>query len=1270
MHSILTADENYLKQLDSTASVELFRDLIWAESHRFGISPSKVTISLRTTVPDGGVDAEIDADNVLLPTGGLFEKGKNSYQIKVGENFKPQNKAVIKKELFDKKAPSLDNLAPEVRSCLEENGRYVIVCFGLDLTSSERKKAIKNLTEDLKVCGFKNPNIDVWSISNIKGFVQQYPAITLQTNRLYSEPFRTHKEWSSFADMRVSFEAGREQQETSENIRKQLRRNDAPSQLRILGEAGVGKTRLVLEATNTDDLNPLVIYALASEFDGSRLMTELIRNETLNAILIIDECDIDQRARLWNALKYHYPRIKLISIFNEWDTESHDTTIYELTGLEANYISAIIQSYGVPKFESDRWILDCGGSPRVAHVVGENLRSNPEDILKPPSHVNIWDRYICGKDKSDSENARQRRTVLQHIALFKRFGYESPLKNEAEAVHKLIQEADTQITWARFLEIVKQLKTQHILQGKNTLYITPKLLHIRLWIDWWDLYGDSFDTNRITEFPQRLIEWFFEMFEYAEGSSSASQKAKELLGENGVFQEKQGEFLKERFGARFFYHLTLAEPVAALCCLQQTIGTWSKEELLSLDQTRGLIVSSLEHIALWNNLFQDAARLLLALGEAENQTYSNNASGVFVELFQLSEHKELSKSEATPTQRIQILQEALNSKSPEMRKLGLEACKKALSWTGGGFIRDRHRIVGKHPSLWYPKTYGELFDAYREIWKLLLSSLDYLNLEDQKIAYKNILESAGNLARIHLLNEMVLDDLEILSKKDLAEGEKEALIATVVRFVHNLREEIPPNVYERWDVFQKKITGSNFHDLLVRYIAMDLIIDRFDESGNIVEKIEKKIQELANYGLSNLVELKAELRWLMSNDFYRARSFAAELGKKDKEKLLYFDLVQIAKELKSKRTPAVFLGSYLQDSYVQDKDAWTNVVRTFAEDDNLVYVVPMAIWHSRELTDEIADLLINLAKIGKINPTEFILFEYGSFLNNVSPNTVEEWFDLLLSQNDITLTFIAISTHHHLYVYDKQSKTMPEKLTLRLLTHPTLFTPSEKVRFDQMGAYNWTRIADRFIEQYPVRALEISKVVLEYFAVDDTLFGRIFSEIHNVVAKVAMLYPEQVWKQIAEYINPPYDARAYSITHWLRGEQETFGAEVKPGPIIIFPIELIWHWVEEDISQRSWYLATFVPPILHSEEEKTCWARELLVKYGDLKEVRNSLHANFGSGSWSGSASQYFNRKRENALAFRKDETNPNVLKWLDEYIEWLERDIQRENIREERDDF
>jgi len=842
------------------------------------------------------------------------------------------------------------------------------------------------------------------------------------------------------------------------------------------------------------------------------------------------------------------------------------------------------------------------------------------------------------------------------------------LNDEAKVVHKLIQGADSRITQARFRGIVEQLKTQHILQGRTTLYITPRLLHIKLWIDWWNLYGDDFDTNQVVGFPPRLVEWFFEMFQYAEGSPSASQMAKELLSENGVFQGK-GDSLRDRFGASFFFHLTKAEPTYALKCLQRTIGTWSKDELLTLDQTRGLIVSSLEYIALWQNLFQDAARLLLLLGEAENQTYSNNASGVFAELFQLSEHKELSKSEATPNQRIQVLKEAITSTSSEARRLGLDACKKALSWTGGGFIRDSHRIVGKRPNLWHPKTYGELFDAYRDIWKLLFSSFDSFEENERKIAFNNIMESARDLARIHLLNEMILGDLEILSEKDLTDFEKESLIATVVRFTHDFKNEIPSDdIQERWDQFQKKLTGSNYHDLLVRYIAMNLIIDRLDESDNISDQIESKIEELVDYGLSNQSELRTELPWLMSNDFYRVRGFAAVLGKKDNKRELLSFIVQLAKDLRSKRTPAAFLGNYLQDSFVHDKETWTKLVHTFSEDADLVYVVPMVIWHSRELTNDLATLLIDLAKAEKISLLEFRLFEYVDFFKEVSQDVIGEWFDLLLLQNDVAFSFIALSTHHHLYVYGKQNRKLPEELTLRLLIHPTFFAPSDKIVYDQMGEYNWIEIADKFIEQFPNRALEISLVVLEHFADDNTLFGRIFSTIHNIVGKVARLYPEQVWMQIVRYLDPPYDGRAFGITHWLHGQSEILGNETMTGPLDIFPPNVVWDWVNENVEQRAWYLATFVPKALHHERDRVCWARELLVRYGNLEDVRNNLHANFGSGSWSGSASQYLMQKQKMAIDFRSDETNPQVIKWLDEYIEVLERDIQRERIREERD--
>ena len=40
-----------------------------------------------------------------------------------------------------------------------------------------------------------------------------------------------------------------------------------------------------------------------------------------------------------------------------------------------------------------------------------------------------------------------------------------------------------------FKKLFNDLKKRKILQGEFTLYITPKVLHIKLWTEWWDIYG-------------------------------------------------------------------------------------------------------------------------------------------------------------------------------------------------------------------------------------------------------------------------------------------------------------------------------------------------------------------------------------------------------------------------------------------------------------------------------------------------------------------------------------------------------------------------------------------------------------------------------------------------------------------------------------------------------------------------------------------------------------------------------------------------------------
>ncbi|MCV6070280.1 hypothetical protein OFP26_32385, partial [Escherichia coli] len=91
----------------------------------------------------------------------------------------------------------------------------------------------------------------------------------------------------------------------------------------------------------------------------------------------------------------------------------------------------------------------------------------------------------------------------------------------------------------------------------------------------------------------------------------------------------------------------------------------------------------LERIGVWRELFPGAARLLLALGEAENETWGNNASGVFADFFSLM-YGRVASTEAPPSERFPVLQEASASPSAERQLLALRALKKALQSITGG----------------------------------------------------------------------------------------------------------------------------------------------------------------------------------------------------------------------------------------------------------------------------------------------------------------------------------------------------------------------------------------------------------------------------------------------------------------------------------------------------------------------------------------------------------------------------------------------------------
>lgn len=259
MNSLFSLSTAHLDNINVDQSVEIFRDLLWCHARKHGIPITKAHISSRVTVSDGGIDAKID-DDINNVSSELLVSAGTSYQLKTGTVFKPWQASQLRKELFGTTNADINikNLGSEVRRCLEHNNKYIIVCFGIDPTSEEINSAKEILRSYIEQCGFKDSHIEILGQTHLVGLISEFPSLVLIILGKSEYQFQTLKGWANNDDMTPQLKLGKAQEQWINNIRESLR--TTKEHLRIIGEPGIGKSRLVLETLSTDDLASNVIY--------------------------------------------------------------------------------------------------------------------------------------------------------------------------------------------------------------------------------------------------------------------------------------------------------------------------------------------------------------------------------------------------------------------------------------------------------------------------------------------------------------------------------------------------------------------------------------------------------------------------------------------------------------------------------------------------------------------------------------------------------------------------------------------------------------------------------------------------------------------------------------------------------------------------------------------------------------------------------------------------------------------------------------------------
>jgi hypothetical protein len=363
------------------------------------------------------------------------------------------------------------------------------------------------------------------------------------------------------------------------------------------------------------------------------------------------------------------------------------------------------------------------------------------------------------------------------------------------------------------------------------------------------------------------------------------------------------------------------------------------------------------------------------------------------------------------------------------------------------------------------------------------------------------------------------------------------------------------------------------------------------------------------------------------------------------------------------------------------KDLWEETLDSLTVEELFAPHIPELTSYSG-MSERAARRILELAKGSRLNADE-LAFIGNSDLNQISQSTFKRIISCLLQQSSETRAAIALHLLHRYYdskgerdTASPRKRRLPKNLTLQILRDPLFWHNEGGQSIFQQLEYEWAQLANSLIDQYPNTGNVLAEKILQFFGDKQSISGTVYSYVKNVLAEIIRQDPHALWKKITRYLGPPMDERAFALREWLRGEKgfrstDSDVLESTDSGVLQFidPVD-IWEWIDKDVEKRAWYCATFVPPYIEPNDDRSHLARELLFRYGNREDVRRNFTCNYSSEAFWGSPWEKFKERKDCLLELKKQETNSNIITWIEEYIAVLDEDIEREQIREERENI
>lgn len=665
----------------------IIRLLIAAEAAKAGMRGEQFQLNLIEDTPDGGVDAALNRANATawLPPGDSVWQFKRS-------DLPP---AACSKELKG---------AGWAQDRIRDGATYRLV-IGHALTPQKlgkRRDALRLAAEELGL-EFQDDTFEVIDANQLATWITEFPSIAV------------HEALGGPGNIAVTIErwaASNRLQEiwvpcpTRQAVVDAVSRLGAGElrDLRLEGDSGVGKTRLVLETLVVSEAAPLVAYVARDDYLNADLV-HFLTAPGRAVVLVVDDCERGWHKTLVGEMSVDSD-VRLVTIGPADNSVLLDAPRHHVDGAEPSELEDVLKENMATLWPEARRVVSENslGNIRLALMLAQKLRdaeASEAANLLATGETKAFITALVG-DHIDF-------FLASTLALIERVGW---LRERRVELDVLAEFAGRSV---EDFEATRRLMEQRGLLVRQGRYmsVAPQPLAVVLAAEAWSREGDRILAELAPRLDRDAQLSLFRRVADLGRFAPVQQVLANLMSHAGPFGSLDA--IEANESAAFLTQVAIVMPDATARHLHRLVHEESIERLRTYERSRRDLVWALEKLAWHTSTFELAADTLLRLSLAENETWANNATGTWLALFGIA----LPATAAAPAARLMYLRERAKAEDPDTRRLVATACAAAMhphesvtvsgELQGGAVVEPRGSV----------KTYQEAGDLRKDHVTLL-----------------------------------------------------------------------------------------------------------------------------------------------------------------------------------------------------------------------------------------------------------------------------------------------------------------------------------------------------------------------------------------------------------------------------------------------------------------------------------------------------------------------------------------------------------------------